>query len=606
MSATINKKPERLDDAELTHAADRIIRGIRIPDLPYPLNPVEPGQVSDWRPLLLSCWNEQRDETVIHLLNSVSVTWTVVQVNAAYMADRIMDAFLETSGLHVVLARQVARLRFFLAWRLSEEGGQAFDECLRHWLDSLAEWRGWSDSGGRSSRALIDQLDGMVIAVAASFEQRSLAPFQAFCDQWQRDSLARGERSVKLRERLLQSETGMARQRRADQTAKAAVGRALSDRHLPIGVADFIHDHWLSLMRQVAFTKGTDAVEWRHANKLLEWLVWIGDASLSDGEDERLYQVGEQIGDKLTEVWVRSMGKAMEDGAAAAIETVIVARLRGEPLEADAPLAHRRFDFDESWLAFSKPSSGDVESVVGRWFVEGRGASEQRRYFFALLDEVNEVLWTNGFGVKLGTTPWNEFVQARNTGELRILPSARAFWDVLCESVSDLNQTFQSQLEQRQKAARVARERAAALRSRIEEAEARKREELQRQRQEQERVRAEQEQEQREQREAEALRVHREKEAAARQSVDSLNLGAWIVVANDVEGEDPLRLKLAVRIAATQKLVFVDRLGLNRTEYTEKSLIDDLVHGRARILSEAAEFDDTLSRVVGRIRVGKN
>ncbi|SDW63284.1 DUF1631 family protein [Marinobacter mobilis] len=78
------------------------------------------------------------------------------------------------------------------------------------------------------------------------------------------------------------------------------------------------------------------------------------------------------------------------------------------------------------------------------------------------------------------------------------------------------------------------------------------------------------------------------------------------MVENEVGGENLLRLKLAVRIPATQKLIFVDRLGLNRTEYTEKSLIGDLVQGHVRILSEAAEFDDTLSRVVGRIRVGKS
>ncbi|SDW63255.1 DUF1631 family protein [Marinobacter mobilis] len=512
MSSTINEKPGQLDDPTSTDIVDPIIQGIRISDLPYPLNPIGAGQVSDWRPLLLSCWSEQRDETVVHLLNSVSVTWTVTQVNSAYMADRIMDAFLETSGLNVVLARQVARLRFFLAWRLSEEGGQALDECLRHWLDSLAEWRGWSDSGGRSSRALLDQLDAMVIAVAASFEQQSLSPFRDFCDQWQRDAQRRAERSVKLRERLLQSESGIARQRRADQTAKAAVGRALANRHLPLAVANFIHDYWLPLMRQVAFSNGVDAAQWRHANKLLEWLVWIGDATLSGGEDERLYQVGEQISDKLADVWTQSMGGAMADGATAAVESVIVARLRGEPLELASTSGNGRFEYDESWLAFSKPSQADVGSVSGRWFVEGSGASEQRRYFFALLEETNEVLWTNGFGVKLGTTSWSDFVEARNKGLLRILPATRQFQDVLRESVIELHQNYQSQLEQRQKAARAAKDQAEALRSRIEAAEARKREELELERREAERAQAEQEQQQREQREAEALRAHRKKD----------------------------------------------------------------------------------------------
>ena len=64
-------------------------------------------------------------------------------------------------------------------------------------------------------------------------------------------------------------------------------------------------------------------------------------------------------------------------------------------------------------------------------------------------------------------------------------------------------------------------------------------------------------------------------------------------------------MKLAVRINARRKLVFVDRLGLNRTELTVDGLVDHLLAGTARILGASAEFDETLSRVVGRIRVGR-
>lgn len=66
------------------------------------------------------------------------------------------------------------------------------------------------------------------------------------------------------------------------------------------------------------------------------------------------------------------------------------------------------------------------------------------------------------------------------------------------------------------------------------------------------------------------------------------------------------RLKLAVRTNASRKLIFVDRLGLNRREFLEDELVLGIVEERIRLLGGAAEFDDTLSRVVGRIRVGRN
>jgi len=52
--------------------------------------------------------------------------------------------------------------------------------------------------------------------------------------------------------------------------------------------------------------------------------------------------------------------------------------------------------------------------------------------------------------------------------------------------------------------------------------------------------------------------------------------------------------------------VFVDRLGLNRREFLQDELVNGIVEGRIRVLGSSAEFDDTLSRVVGRIRVGRN
>jgi hypothetical protein len=148
---------------------DNVLAGIRVPDLPYPAGKLSPEAISDWQPVLFSCWTEQRNERVTHVLRSVNLDWSVRQINAAYVADRIMDVFLKTSGLHPKIAQRIARLRFYLAWRMNLNGKQAFSDTLLVWLDSLQEWRGWSDSGGRSSKALLDQLDALVVAVSAGF-----------------------------------------------------------------------------------------------------------------------------------------------------------------------------------------------------------------------------------------------------------------------------------------------------------------------------------------------------------------------------------------------------------------------------------------------------
>jgi len=176
---------------------------------------------------------------------------------------------------------------------------------------------------------------------------------------------------------------------------------------------------------------------------------------------------------------------------------------------------------------------------------------------------------------------------------------------VLTDTVSLLAQVCAKQRQQREQAAREARERAEALRREREAAEqARKVEEAAREA-ELQRQQALVEQKRLDDERAEQERIRREKTLLAQTQVEAFKLGGWIVVSPDDPNDDPIRLKLAVRINASRKLVFVDRLGLNRREFLEDALVQGVVAGKVRILGSSAEFDDTLSRVVGRIRVGR-
>ncbi|MGB1949371.1 MAG: DUF1631 family protein [Marinobacter sp.] len=607
MSEQRQKKPAMQPREEVMEKLGDVLSGIRVPDLPYPAGKLAAETVSDWKPLLFSCWTEQRDERVIQLIRSVSLTWSVRQINSAYVADRIMDVFLKTSGLHPELARRIARLRFFLAWRMNETGAAAFTDELLDWLDGFREFRGWSDSGGRSARVLLEQLDSLVIAVSACFENGVSDPFDAFCREWQADSGKRDQLVSRLRQRLLETEQGAARQRWADQTARALVGRALTGRQLPPAIIHFIFELWMPLLKQVVWAGDLGAEDGRHGSKLLEWLVWIGDPSLSDKDRNRLYHVGEQIGDRLVDVWRRVQGEDLAGDALEGIEAVLVARLRGETPElVDALPGRDKFEWDTSWLQATRPAAEAMDEAVGQWFVEGEGAGEQRRYFFALLEETGEILWTNGSGVKLGLQPWAEFVAARERGILRPLPALTPFGRVLAETTGSLAVVQERQKALRQKAAEEARARAETLRRDKEAADAQRRAEEAQRIAELEKRKL-QEREQREADEhAEQARLEQVQRQAAHKLVDGIKLGGWIVLAANEAAGDPVRLKLAVRINASNKLVFVDRLGLNRREFLVDGLVQEVLAGKVRVLGSSAEFDDTLSRVVGRIRVGRN
>jgi hypothetical protein len=360
------------------------------------------------------------------------------------------------------------------------------------------------------------------------------------------------------------------------------------------------------MLKQVVWKQGTDSDPWKHGSKMLEWLVWIGDPTLSDKDRNRLYHVGEQLADKLAAVWKSAMDSNLPAEAFAGIEQVMVARLRGESPEREPALPGAgNFGFDTAWLDLQRPPPEEVTPVAHHWYVEGEGHREQRRYFFTLLEETGEVLWTNGSGVKLGTMTWQDFRKALDDGTLRSLPDLNPFGQVLSDTLQSLGKVWQRQKQQRDEAAREARERAAALRREKEAGEARRRQEQAARKAEEDRLRREAEEQRLAEEEAERQRLAIEREDKARKRVDAINLGGWISVEPGAEHPEPRRLKLAVRINASRKLVFVDRLGLNRTEYLTEELVADVVAGRVRVLDGSAEFDDALTRVVGRIRVGR-
>ncbi|WP_243402346.1 DUF1631 family protein [Tamilnaduibacter salinus] len=600
-NAVFMHAPDQTPESQ-ADVVDAILEGLRVPELPYPAGRTLPEDAADWTQILRESWQGQHDARVIELLRQDERLWSVRQVNAAYLADRVMDVFLSTSGLHPSLVTRAARLRFLLAWQVNRSGALALshDNPIHDWLDGLVSLRGWSDSGGRSARQLLRRLDDLMPAVDECFGTGETTALTRFVNEWAEDQRRRQSRIGKLRQRLLETEQGASRQRAADQTARALIGRAIRDRRLPTVILDFIHHIWLPLLRQAIWSQGMESDSARRASRLLEWLVWIGDPTLSDGDRQRLYHVGEKLTDHLSEIGQQILGKPLDRQTLSGLDELLVARIRGESPALETADAG---DFDLRWLNPEAVDPARVDALSHQWYVSGSGADEQRRYFFAYLEPSSDVLWTNGEGVKLGVMAWDAFESALERGELKPLPAVTPFGQVVREAVQALGQVLATQKRQREEARRQARERAEAIRRKKEEETRRREAEEQARREAEEKRVAVEAAERQAAEEAEAARQEEAARKEIREAISKLKLGAWIERSS--AGADPTKLKLAVRINASRKLVFVDRLGLNRTEMTETDLEERIYEGSARLLSQEAEFEDTLSRVVGRIRVGR-
>ncbi|MGM0451215.1 MAG: DUF1631 family protein, partial [Pseudomonadota bacterium] len=389
-------------------------------------------------------------------------------------------------------------------------------------------------------------------------------------------------------------------QRAAEQAVRAMVSRTCRGRQLPPGLIRFIEDDWRGLMRRAALENGIDSDAWRHTCRLLEWLVWVGDPELCGQDRNRLYHVGEQFTDKLGQVVGMIEGTTPEPQRFSDIDALLAHRMRDESVEQEATAFP---EADPRWL--EPPDETLAEEALaweGGWYLYEEDGQEIRQYLSGFLEETGEVLWTNAQGARIGLEPLRSVRARFESGELTQLPEAYPFAAVLKDTLSSLQRVLQAQRKQREEARDKARREAEDLRRAQEEAlEEERRRETEREARE---TREREEAEQAAMDEAEAARINQ----AAEQweellaEVDRLEAGSWIQLGS---GDEAIRLKLALRIRASGKLVFVDRYGLNRREIQRETLATRVRDGEARLLSEGAEFADTLSRVVGRLRVGR-
>jgi hypothetical protein len=86
----------------------------------------------------------------------------------------------------------------------------------------------------------------------------------------------------------------------------------------------------------------------------------------------------------------------------------------------------------------------------------------------------------------------------------------------------------------------------------------------------------------------------------ALQQVDALAVGMWVEFS---DGEDQsVRCKLAAKINAIDKFIFVNRQGVKVVEKTRMGLAKELRDGSVRIISDGALFSRALESVIGNLR----
>lgn len=111
--------------------------------------------------------------------------------------------------------------------------------------------------------------------------------------------------------------------------------------------------------------------------------------------------------------------------------------------------------------------------------------------------------------------------------------------------------------------------------------------------------------------EAERLRIEQEatqvaeiiaKQQQAAQSINELQVGAWLEISNESNPDEKLRAKLSVIINSTGKYIFADQVGRKLGEYTREQLVALMIGDQLKILRNGDNFEDQLAKVIRGLR----
>ncbi|HEY3699085.1 MAG TPA: DUF1631 family protein [Spongiibacteraceae bacterium] len=425
--------------------------------------------------------------------------------------------------------------------------------------------------------------------------------------QWRQEQ----SRLQRLEQRLIDGERGLLRNRRAQQQAARVLNRAIAGKHLPAAMAVYLQDVWYRELQWSLLHFGEDSAAWQRRTKLTMRLI----ESLQDpGDDlerrQHLYALIPEIGGELRAV----LGEHTPDADAlerqlALIEKHHLALLKGQPLPA-APCA--LITNNDPWSDAATTISRDLLQQVtalelGNWFLLRDSNEESRIKLVLKMDDTAQLLFVNRLGVKALQKSFEEFAYLLALGNVAALPPPTIARLVVRQLLSQLLQRGAQQ--QRAQIETQQREESEALRRRETKekaiAEAKALAEAQAQAVAQAQAGAFQRSRDQEQlRRRTLLEGHTDNAEQrlryTRQSATLLPVGSWVELHDEIGSAQ--RLKLAVVLPSSGKLIFVDREGVRRAEFARDTFVARLLEGSARLLDEGPQFEDTLARVVDSLR----
>tara|TARA_R110001592_G_scaffold88520_3_gene260704 strand:- start:8905 stop:10791 length:1887 start_codon:yes stop_codon:yes gene_type:complete len=615
-----------------------VIQHLRVPELIYPFELASSDAVVERKhqtiKVLRSCRLnvDDHEETLLKEVQKLfSGRGAHTQVNnLAFLLDRIFDVWLRKNDFSSQLNIIFSRWRFIFykcllltyATNLDQSSIKTREKALDRFsttLESIAEYaKSWSPVPKRSQSILLDQLTEIerIFDDQQDFDD---ALIDRCSENWFGFLEKQKEKVDKISERLTLSESKKNKSQYCLWLAHHYLNVLFNKRQLPQVLQDFLQEYWVLVVAKKIEDKLPENFSSREAIIVGSYheeldLLCKNIVRVFCHKGESGFQLADQIIDDLqkmsneislpsnvfvTESDVRQSAFFSMDAAWEALSESLLGLLQGKDDEVIHAYKHllipeylqQSFGGTEQFKA-DNINFTNLKLSVGDWFVLNDQGESLVIKLISYFKQSQQLLFSNYLGMKSAQFSFENFQDRLKDGTLKKLPKGQSFSGVFDQAVKGLSKVAENQKQTRL----IAAEKAKAEAERLLE-DRRKSEEIANQRTEEIAQRTQQ---------LMAKRVDKqrlEKENAVIDIIRSFKLGAWISIQS--EDDDAQRFKLVVKLAVTGKYIFVDRLGIRKREFLEADLMQAIQSNQIEVLSDGAEFEDSLQRVVSRLRMSK-
>jgi hypothetical protein len=503
--------------------------------------------------------------------------------NFAFISDRIFDVWGRKNRLNNDVNAIVKTWRhpFFKVMHQSADiaSSKSFIEFVeRVSNDTLV----WEPRPERSKRILLDELS-CISALLFQLECKDIQELTSLHARWQDFTEKQSTRVLKVVERLKVLEARQSWAEYCELCVKSYLNGLFLGQPLTGALQKFISNHWVKVL--------ANSIE-KQLNPHIEAEIQTLTAKIKAVFCTKGKAAFKWVDNLLDDLQVECSKNdiKVDDSIWQEIEADLVNILQGNEVEEGLFLLYK----ERVQRSISFDVVLDSHIIEGRWFYSVKDSIESREQVVAIFPECQEVLFCNYLGIKSRRCTYEELNLELSSQTLKLLVADSNFIEVVQKTNAGLLKVAQTQQKARAIAAEKARKEAEHLLEEKEQAE------------KMAKVKAKEIAEQTKQllkKRIDKQRAEQENEALS--SVSNCKLGAWISVMQKGGDNKAQRFKLVVKFAASNKFIFVDRLGVKKIEYTEADLIKGIMNTDIEILSDGVEFEESLERVVSRLRMTK-